>query len=387
VRLIALRRLPLLLVLAVLACIPESALAVAPSNDSIPGAVLLPNAFQPAVTSFPILPSGSLGGWNDAGTLEDNQMSLPLCVGSAGYHSMWYQVDVPEASVLTMSLSSADIKRYKPLVTLINATTNSELACALGGSNLLPDQRVSASSFVQKGRYLIRIASAIATPSSGDDELPALTLTEQLRDVTPPQINVSVSKIVGVNRQFTFDASGSADLGSGVNPASANWSFYDGGVALTLPGAQLSANPLVVKHKWKTAGQHLVKLVLEDLNGNKTTYSLNVFVHSFIVPKVSMRVRTPKPGATSVRVVVTHDMPVRVRLVILQDGKVLRTLPSKTVKGFRKSTMLTIALRSRVAKTGFLAVSGTASDLSDFPNTVPLKTCTVRPGKGGGACA
>jgi hypothetical protein len=88
-----------------------------------------------------------------------------------------------------------------------------------------------------------------------------------------------------------------------------------------------------------------------------------------------------------VRVVVTHDMPVRVRLVILQDGKVLRTLPSKTVKGFRKSTMLTIALRSRVAKTGFLAVSGTASDLSDFPNTVPLKTCTVRPGKGGGACA
>jgi hypothetical protein len=73
--------------------------------------------------------------------------------------------------------------------------------------------------------------------------------------------------------------------------------------------------------------------------------------------------------------------------VILQDGKVLRTLSAKTVKGFRKATTLSIPLRSKVAKTGFLAVSGTASDLSDFPNTVSLKTCTVRPGKGGGVCA
>jgi hypothetical protein len=387
VRLIALRRLPLLLVLAVLACIPESALAVAPSNDSIPGAVLLPNAFQPAVTSFPILPSGSLGGWNDAGTLEDNQMSFPLCLGSAGYHSMWYQVDVPESSVLTVSLSSEDVRLYKPLVTIINSTTRAELACGLGGNNLVPNQAVSASSFVRKGLYLVRIASAIATSTSGDDPLPTLTLSEQLRDVTPPQINVAVSKIVGVNRQFTFDASGSTDLGSKVKPASASWSFYDGGVALTLTGAQLGASPLVVKHAWKTAGQHRVTLALEDQNGNKTTYFLSVFVHSFIAPTVSMRVRTPKAGATSVRVIVTHDMPVRVRLVILQDGKVLRTLPGKTVKGFRKSTTLSIALRSKVAKTGFLAVSGTASDLSDFPNTVALKTCTVRPGKGGGVCA
>ena len=191
-----------------------SALAVAPSNDSVPGAVLLQNAFQPAVTSFPILPGGALGGWNDAGTSEDNQMSFPLCLGSAGFHSMWYQVDVPEASVLTVSLGSENVRLYKPLVTIINATTKAELACGLGGINLLPNQAVSASSFVQKGLYWIRIASAIATPTTGDDPLPVLTLSEQLRDVTPPQINVAVSKIVGVRRNFTFDATGSTDLGS-----------------------------------------------------------------------------------------------------------------------------------------------------------------------------
>jgi hypothetical protein len=100
-----------------------------------------------------------------------------------------------------------------------------------------------------------------------------------------------------------------------------------------------------------------------------------------------MRVVVPKPGARQVRVLLTHDQPVRVRLVVLQAGTILRTLPSKGITGSGVTTPVTIRLLRKIAKTGYVFVSGTASDLSTYPNVVPLKTCSVRPGKGGGACA
>ena len=123
------------------------------------------------------------------------------------------------------------------------------------------------------------------------------------------------------------------------------------------------------------------------MSGNTSVYSFNVLVHSFAAPKMRVRVVSPKPGATSIRVVVTHDMPVKVRLVVLQSGSILRVIPSKVLKGSQVSSTISIPLKQRVKKAGNVFVSGTASDLSTNPNTVALRTCSVRPGKRGMTCA
>jgi hypothetical protein len=120
--------------------------------------------------------------------------------------------------------------------------------------------------------------------------------------------------------------------------------------------------------------------------GNTNTYQFNVLVHSFVPPKVKMSVLAPRRRARSLSIRLTHDMPVRVRLVVLQAGRKLRTI-SKTIKGSNKTATIPIPLGGKIAKTGFVIVSGTASDLSNPPNTVPLSTCSLRPGKAGGVCA
>jgi hypothetical protein len=301
---------------------------------------------------------------------------------------MWYRVDVPEASVLMAALQSTNTNLFRPLVSIIGKSDRSptdEFACALAGNALSFGTDVSASSYVPAGTYFIRIAAA-SNPNSNGDTLPTLQLTESLRDVTPPQIRVHSSKTVGVGKPFTFDATASTDAGSDVDATSASWTFRDSGRDHTFNSTN-SATPEVATYTWKTTGLHLVSLTLRDKATNKSTYSFNVFVHSFVPPKVSMRVVVPKPGARQVRILLTHDQPVHVRLVVLQAGIILRTLPSKAVEGSRVTTSVTIPLLHKIAKTGYVFVSGTASDLSSNPNVVPLKTCSVRPGTGGGACA
>jgi hypothetical protein len=76
-----------------------------------------------------------------------------------------------------------------------------------------------------------------------------------------------------------------------------------------------------------------------------------------------------------------------VRLVVLQTGSILRVIPSKVLKGSAISSTISIPLKQRVKKAGSVFVSGTASDLSTNPNTVALRTCSVRPGKPGMTCA
>jgi hypothetical protein len=82
-----------------------------------------------------------------------------------------------------------------------------------------------------------------------------------------------------------------------------------------------------------------------------------------------------------------HDVPIRVRLVVMQGGTVLRAIPSKLLNGSHTTTSLKLALRKKVGKTDFVVVSGVASDVGEFPNTVPLLTCSVDPVHGGGKCA
>jgi hypothetical protein len=377
----------LILVLCATAVLPGSALAVAPINDAATGAAPLTPVYVSDIPSpIVISPEAPAGGWLDATNTEDSEATAPMaptCFGSAGTHSMWYSVAVPEPSVLTVALTSGDAGLYEPIVTILDPrNNNAQLACALGGAPRRTSVTASASSYIPSaGTYLVRIASAPPVPGD-DDEPQALSLAATLRDVTPPHLAVDVSKIVGVNRPVTFDASASSDgAGSGIDPGSAIWTFYDSGVNTTAPGV------LVATNSWRTAGFHLVSLTLADRNGNKSTYSFNVFVHSFVSPNVRVRVIVPKPGASSMRVVVTHDMPVRVRLVVLQTGSILRMIPSRVLKGSNTSTSISIALKQKVKKTGNVFVSGTASDLSTYPNTVALRTCSVHPGKRGMVCA
>jgi hypothetical protein len=84
--------------------------------------------------------------------------------------------------------------------------------------------------------------------------------------------------------------------------------------------------------------------------------------------------------------VLTHDMPIRVRLTILQGDRVLASITSKLVAGTGK-TPLKLGLRKKVGKGAFVVISGVASDVAENPNTVPLLTCSVDPVNGGGACA
>jgi hypothetical protein len=383
-------RLTLLVLLAVLGTtvVPTSALAVAPVNDSKDNPAQLAPYYGTSPTPLPILPQAPLGGWDDATSTDDAALPNPTCFGSAGFHSMWYRLDVPESGVVTIGLSSDNVKYYRPLITIIDTAKNVEAACSLGGTALLPGTQVLASSYVAtKTSYLIRIASAVDDPTNNNNspndnsvQLPGLQLTEMIRDITPPVIRVTVSKTVGVRRAFTFNANGSSDSGSHIDPASALWTFWDGGNPTPVTGL------LVLKHAWSSAGLHKVQLQLADMAGNRNTYTFNVLVHSYVPPKVKMRVLAPRRGARSLSIRLTHDMPVRVRLVVLQAGRKLRTI-LQTIKGFHKTTIFGVRLGGKIAKTGFVIVSGTASDLSNPPNTVPLSTCSVRPGKAGGVCA
>jgi hypothetical protein len=189
---------------------------------------------------------------------------------------------------------------------------------------------------------------------------------------------------VGPDQPYRFDASASTDGGSGIDWSKAQWLFFDGEQATPAPAG---SNPQVVTHPWATAGLHKVTLQLQDEAGNVNRYTFEVLVHNFVPPKVSLRVFVPTPGSRQLRIVLTHDVPIRVRLSVLQGDRVLRSIPSMTVKGSRLKTTLKIALRKRVGKGAFLVVSGVASDIGENPNTVPLLTCSVDPVNGGGACA
>jgi hypothetical protein len=382
----------MLLGLLVAAVLPASAYAAVPPNDTLAGAVQLMPSYQTVkvaqVFQLTVPFTGPLptGGWSEATNAEDQSIPSPPCLGSAPYQSMWYKITVTEASVLTITLSSNDVARYQPVVD-VTSSSGREAACGVGGSDKQTDPTASASSFVLPDTYWIRIGS-VSKLDGNLDEGPSLRLTESLQDVTPPEIHVSVSgqsRIVGPGKNYTFDALKSIDLGSELDPTTAVWSFPEAGKAPFDVSATSLANPLVVKHKWTTAGVHQVILKLADKAGNVNTYAFTVLVHNFVPPKVGMLVSVPSPGDRQLRLVLTHDVPVTVHLVIMQNGRVLRTLPSRLLKGSKKTT-LKVALKKKVGKVGFVAVSGVASDIGESPNTVPLLTCSVDPVNGGGTC-
>lgn len=395
------RRVLLLVVLVAAAVFPGSAFAQAP-NDEPAGAI-------PASTNFTFqspdpttIPSGKdAGGWLDATpiTQADSAASadpIPSCVGNVGYHSLWYTVTTHEPSVLTVTVASGDVSQFQPIVTIypfVTGVLGNELACGLGGSNKLTQPFASASSYVGVGVFIIRVAAVSNTIDTSGGTPPTLTMTSQLRDVTPPQIMVNVpAKVVGVGQTYQFDATGSVDGGSEIDYSTIIWTYYEGNTVVTAVPVKdpltASRDDLLGHYAWKTSGLHRVDLTMKDRAGNSSSYVFFVYVHSFVPPKVTLRVFVPAPGARFMKLQIAHNVPVNVRLVIFQGGKLLRAIPKRLVKGSHAKTTLRIALKRKVtAKDGFVTISGVASDLGTYPNTVPLLTCSVDPVNGGGDCA
>jgi hypothetical protein len=390
------RRTVILLVLLASALLPGSAFADVPQNDTQAGATALPPVYAPGSYPLTILPVGPLpvGGWTDATSTEDATLPGPSCLGGAVLtrHSMWYRITLLEAGVLSIKLTTGSFQKYQPVVTIysvnVNGTSQNELACGLGGSDQLTNPSASASTYASTGTYLIRIAAVGPSDQGPPSDDPTLTLNETVQDVTAPAIHVSVSgntRIVGPGEPYTFNATASKDLGTGVDESTATWQFFENGQPVQI-GPNIATNPLNVKHHWNTAGMHQVTLQLSDKSGNTNSYTFSVLVHNFVAPTVGLRVFVPSPGARRLRVVLTHNVPIRVRLVVLQGQRVLRVILAKLINGSNARKSLTIALTKKVGKVGFVAVSGVASDLGQYPNRVPLLTCSVDPVHGGGVC-
>ena len=121
------RWVPVLVLLAA-AVFPASALADPPVNDTQAGAAALPTTYtsQAPLTVPVTIPPGPTGGWLDATTAPDDPS--PTCVGAQGFHSMWYTVSVAEASVLSVTLTSGDVSRYQPIVSIIGPISPTQTA-------------------------------------------------------------------------------------------------------------------------------------------------------------------------------------------------------------------------------------------------------------------
>ena len=73
--------------------------------------------------------------------------------------------------------------------------------------------------------YLVRVAQVtLQSPSGG---LPTLTVRFAGRDVTPPHILVSSPGTAEPNKPVLYNALDSSDAGSGIDPTTAHWEFYD----------------------------------------------------------------------------------------------------------------------------------------------------------------
>lgn len=388
------RRATLLLALLAVVAFPASAFALTPPNSQASGAAPLPaSQLYGAPQVYPIGPGFGAGGWEDSNVPDG---SNPSCASSQPtYDSLWYSVTILEPAVLTVqvSTSTSDVSQYQPITTILSQSDlTKDIACGRAGSDSETSPTATASSYLDQGTYLIRVASLTkaSTTPTGIATAPTVNLSVRLRDVTPPAIAVQIpAKIVGVGKAYTFNPTGSADDGSGIDWGSASWLFSDGGIKTqkTTPGAT-SASGAEGSFTWRTSGFHQVTLSLSDNASNTSTYTFFVYVHSYVPPKVSLRVNVPLPGASSIHMVIRHSLPINVRLVIFQGGRLLRAIPRRLVKGTDKSSKLVIGLRSRVrAKGGEITISGMASTLGPYPNSVPLLTCAVDPVHGGGTCA
>jgi hypothetical protein len=384
------RRVPIRLVrlLAVVcACLlPAVAAHAAPPENDTPttAAAVPPLGWTSLSVSQDIVVQAS--DWGDATTGPEDADPLPSCTGAVGFRSMWYALSVPEAAVLRVTVVSTDTSRYQPVVTVLDGERN-EIACGVAALGK-PGATATATAYVTPapgsgtpGIYLVRVAQVLNNSPSGG--LPTLTVRFAGRDVTPPRIDVlqDPGGAVQPGAPTTYDASGSADLGSSIDTASPVWQFYDRignhDVVNTISGK------LRVAYKWNASGSRKVVFAVKDRAGNESTYRFRTFVLDTVPPSVAFSLRPPAPGAHRLRIVVKASESVRLSLLVTEAG-LTRPLLRRTVAFWGDAShSRSIPLNGGVGSS-VMVISGIARDRAG--NATPLPQCVVNPVTGQGSC-
>ena len=199
------------------------------------------------------------------------------------------------------------------------------------------------------------------------------------RDVTPPHIVVTSPGIAEPNTAVTYDALASNDAGSGIDPTTAHWEFYD--KSETDPATR--DGKLNPTYSWKKAGAHKVILSVKDRAGNVSMYRFTTLVLDTVRPAVTFSFRPPMPGAHRLRVVVKASESVHIRLLVTQAGRRKPLLRRVVTFWGDARHSRSIPLNGGVGG-GVLLISGLARDLAG--NATALPQCVVDPVSGQGSC-
>ena len=178
-----------------------------------------------------------------------------------------------------------------------------------------------------------------------------------------------------------YDASGTTDLASGVDPTTAKWEFRDERADHT-PVVH-TRDGLQVKYSWLTPGVHQVVFSVQDRAGNKNTYRFTTLVQDSVRPDVQFSLRPPEPGARRLRITVKASESVHLRLLVTQVGRNGPLLKGDVSFWGTSLHTRSVPLRGIVGK-GLIVVSGVARDLAG--NATLLPQCVVDPVTGQGAC-
>ena len=369
---------PRISILATALCVlslfaPGSALGAAP--DSIAEAQQLDGISWVAGVPRELALSGNEWGAAAPGAKELDP--IPSCTGSVGFYNVWYAVPVNETSELSVHVTSSDPTRFQPLVQLVDAG-RAELACGLandvrlGGvasatALITPPATGPATVFVRIGEV------ANNAPSAG---LPTLKLEFIGHDVTGPRISVKYPALAQPRKPATYDASATTDGGSGLNLATATWTFSDGKKPPVIVQGELAR-----AFTWRTAGPWQASFSIADAAGNVRSYALPQVVVDTKAPRVRLQFYTPPVGARSMRVRLQTSEHATFTLLITQNGRVL--FQGHVRREYRQRSFTRVRLRHRVSR-GRILVTGYARDRSQ--NTTPLPSCTTNPVNGSAVC-
>jgi hypothetical protein len=382
------------LVAAACLCMPVSARAEAPVNDTRAGAIALaPTWDNPSVASVSKVVSGrgiDNENWPDAGVTDEDP--TPECLGDQGYRSLWYSVDVPESAVLRITVHSDIIERFQPVVS-IYGPGGDEVACGLAGPNSRTNPDAEATTYAGKGKYIIRVAQAVRNLPDAQGQ-PGVTIKVFARDVNPPDITIVAPRRVATPNVAARYTASVADDGAHVNWNTMKWYFCD--PKCDQPGTSETENEAgrtaeVRTYKWKNPGLHRVLFEIQDRAGNLATYSWAVYVRDLIRPKVAFSTAVPIPGTRLLRIAIDHDEVVKVKLLITQQrasGQPQQLFKRKLTlyqngKSGMVTTRRTVLLKPRVG-TGSLVISGVARD--EAGNATLLPTCVIDPVLATGRC-
>ena len=364
------RRLARLLILASLLGALFPAAASADVNDSAATATPVDGiAWTSLANVRPLVIQGT--DWGAASPIPKEPDPLPSCTGLAGYYNLWYRVTVRERSVLRIQATSTDPVRYQPIVQIISLPDRSEVGCGLGNDSrtgsIANATAVVSSNGDQPADYLVRIAQVGNNAPVGG--LPTVTVDFSGQDLTQPSIVVAAPGIAEPGQAAAYDASGTFDRESDLDPSTASWTFYPNGDAPSAPLAGLK-----VAFSWPTAGVFRGVFSIRDRAGNSQRYEFLQVVRDSVRPTVKLLAYAPQPGARKLRLSVRASEHVTVRLLVTQGGSVLFR-GSFTRKAGERS-YLSVRLRRRVSSKPII-VTGIVRDSSQNGATLPL--CVLDP--------